>query len=272
MRAQIGDIETAWHDVGIGPPVVLIHGLADDHRAWRRVAGRLMLDHRVILYDLRGHGRSSLGQADGRLAQLGGDLLALCDALHLERATLAGFSLGGTIAMRAAIDAPDRVAALALVATSSRVGGAAQGWYLERAAMVDDGDERLRDTLDQDTADVYRARPDETPAGLRIRRSSTQDPRGYANACRAMAALREHALDDQLAMITAPTAILAGDQDQHCPPRAAEIIAERIAGSDVEVLPGAGHPLPIERPDETAEAIRRITAAAAAGPAPAAGV
>jgi pimeloyl-ACP methyl ester carboxylesterase len=80
-----------------------------------------------------------------------------------------------------------------------------------------------------------------------------------------MAALREHPLDDELAHITSPTTILAGDQDQHCPPRAAEIIAERIAGSGLEILPGAGHPLPVERPDETAEAIRRITAAAAAG-------
>jgi pimeloyl-ACP methyl ester carboxylesterase len=264
MRAQTGDIETSWHDVGIGPPVVLIHGLADDHRAWRRVAGRLMLDHRVILYDLRGHGESSLGAPDGRLAQLGGDLIGLCDALAIERCTLAGFSLGGTIAMRAAIDAPERVAALALVATSSRVGRAAQGWYLERAAMVDDRDERLRETLDQDTADVYQARPEETDAGLHVRRSSTRDPRGYANACRAMADLRDHALDDELGRITAPTTILAGDRDQHCPPRAAEIIAERVAGSGLEILPGAGHPLPVERPDETADAIRRITAAAGA--------
>jgi 3-oxoadipate enol-lactonase len=265
MRAQTGDFQTAWHDVGVGPPVVLIHGLADDHRAWRRVAGRLMLDHRVILYDLRGHGESTLGSPEGQLAQLGGDLLALCDALELERCVLAGFSLGGTIAMRAAIDAPERVAALALVATSSRVGGAAQSWYLERAALVDDGDDRLRDTLDQDTADVYQARPEETQAGLHIRRASTRDPRGYANACRAMAALREHPLDDELARVAAPTTILAGEVDQHCPPRAAEIIAARIPGSGVEVLPGAGHPLPVERPDETAEAIRRIAAATATG-------
>jgi 3-oxoadipate enol-lactonase len=264
MRIRTGDVETAWHDVGVGPPVILIHGLADDHRAWRRVTAELMLDHHVILYDLRGHGGSSLGTPDGRLAQLGGDLLALCDALSLGRCVLAGFSLGGTIAMRAAIDGPERVAGLALVATSSRVGRAAQEWYLERAAMVEQHDPGLRDTLDRDTADVYRARPGETAAGLHIRRASTHDPRGYGNACRAMAALREQPLDAELTRITAPTAILAGDADQHCPPRAAEIIAQRIGGSRLEVLPGAGHPLPVERPDEVAEAIRRITAAAGA--------
>lgn len=264
MRVRTGDIETAWHDVGIGPPVLLIHGLADDHRAWRHVAGRLMLDHRVILYDLRGHGESSLGAASGRLEQLADDLRGLCDALRIDRAVLAGFSLGGTVAMRVAIDAPDLVAALALVATSSRVGRAAQAWYLERAAMVDEHDERLRATLDQDTAEVYRQRPQEIDAGLLIRRASTRDPRGYANACRAMAALRERPLDDELGRIAAPTVILAGEHDQHCPPRAAEMIASRISGAGLQTLTGAGHALPVERPDEVAEAIRGAAAAGAA--------
>lgn len=260
MRTIVNDIETSWYEVGTGAPVILIHGLADDHRAWRRVVGRLMLDHRVIPYDLRGHGGTSLGDADGTLVQLGSDLLALCDALELERVCLAGFSLGGTIAMRAALDGPDRVASLALIGTSSRVGRAAQAWYLQRARMVDGHDPELVRTIDSDTEDVYRNRPDEVPAGLVIRRNSTSDPRGYANACRAMAALGQQPLDDELPRISAPTVVLAGDADQHCPPKAAEIIAARISGAQVTVLPDTGHPLPVERPDEVAEAIRLVAA------------
>jgi 3-oxoadipate enol-lactonase len=260
MQVTAGDIAVRWWEVGEGDPVVLIHGLADDHRAWRRVAGRLMLDHRVILYNLRGHGGTELGAADGTLVQLGDDLLALCDALQLTRPTLAGFSLGGTIVMRAALDAPERVGPLALVATSSRVGRAARPWYAERAEMVERDDPQLRATLDADTADVYRARPEETEAGLLIRRSATADPRGYANACRAMAALGEQPLDDELPRIAAPTVVLAGEADQHCPPRAGEIIAQRIDGSRLVVYPGAGHPLPVERPDEVAAAIAEIAA------------
>lgn len=251
----------ASYEVGRGDPVVLIHGLADDHRAWRRVVGELMLAHRVLLYDLRGHGRSALGDADGTLEQLSADLVALLDALAIERATLAGFSLGGTIAMRTAIDRPDRVAALALVGTSSRVNGAAREWYEERAALVERDDPRLRATLDDDTADVYRARPEEIADGLRIRRESTADPRGYANACRAMAGLNARPLDPELDVIEAPTVVLAGAADQHCPPRAAEIITGRIAGSELIVLPDTGHPLPVERPVEVADAIARIAAA-----------
>jgi pimeloyl-ACP methyl ester carboxylesterase len=255
MRAAVNGTELAWFEAGRGEPVVLIHGLADDHRAWRRVVAPLMLTRRIIMYDFRGHGESALGEADGTLAQLGDDLAGLMDGLGLDRATVAGFSLGGTIAMRAAIDHPERIGALALVGTSSRVNRAARGWYEERAALVDRGDPDLRETLDADTRDVYRNRPEEIPDGLVIRRQSTADPRGYANACRAMASLNAAPLDDELSAIAVPTVILAGDADQHCPPRAGEIIAERVGGSVLRVLPATGHPLPVERPAEVAAAI-----------------
>lgn len=255
MRTHADTDEVAWFTVGRGEPVVLVHGLADDHRAWRWVVAPLMLTRRVILYDFRGHGESALGAADGTLAQLGDDLVGLLDALGIARATVAGFSLGGTIAMRAAIDHPDRIEALALVGTSSRVNRVAREWYEARADMVDRADSALRNTLDEDTHDVYRNRPDQIPDGLTIRRQSTTDPRGYANACRAMASLNEAPLDDELSAITVPTVVLAGDVDQHCPPRAAEIIAERIAHSTLAVLADTGHPLPVERPTEVASAI-----------------
>ena len=250
----------ARYEVGRGEPVVLVHGLADDHRAWRRVVAPLMLTRRVVLYDLRGHGNSPLGDADGSLAQLGADLVEVLDDAGIERATIAGFSLGGTIAMRAAIDAPDRVSALALIGTSSRVNSAARGWYEERAALVENGDPELRATLDKDTEDVYRNRPEEIEAGLRIRRESTTDPAGFANACLAMASLNEGPLDPELTAIKAPTVIVAGDADQHCPPRASEIIAEQIDGSTMRVLEDTGHPLPVERPDEVAAAIKEVSA------------
>src|SRR3954466_941477 len=163
-----------------------------------------MLTRRVVLYDLRGHGGSPPGQADGSLAPPGADLGEVLGDAGLDRAVIAGFSLGGTIAMRAAIDAPERVAGLALVGTSSRVNKAARGWYEERAAMAERDAPELPKTLDGDTEDVYRNRPDEIEAGLRIRRESTADPRGFANACLAMARLNEHPLDDDAAPIPAP--------------------------------------------------------------------
>src|SRR5579872_1782781 len=249
------DIEVSWYEVGRWAPVVLIHSLADDHRAWRKALPDLVLSRRVLLYDLRGHGATTLGQADGTLQQLGDDLIAWMDAIGLQKATIAGFSLGGTIAMRAAIDHPERITALALIATSSRVGKAAAEWYRLRAEMVVRNDPALRDTLDADTAQVYGNRPAEVPDGLEIRRSSTRDPRGYANACRAMEGLNARPLDPELGEIRARTLVVAGSADANCPPRAAEIIAAGIAGSRLEIVDDAGHTIPVEHGGRIAELI-----------------
>lgn len=255
MLARCNDIDVACFEAGRGEPLILVHGLADDHRAWRRTLPDLLLRHRVLMYDLRGHGQTTLGLPDGTLRQLGADLVALMDASGIDRAAIAGFSLGGTIAMRVAIDHPERVGALALVATSSRVGRSASDWYRQRVEMVERNDPHLRDTLDQDTADVYAESPDELEEGLLIRRQSTADPRGYGNACAAMAALNASPLDPELDRITAPTLIIASDLDKHCPPKAAEIIAAGIKASRLEVIPGAGHPIPVEKPRDLAHSM-----------------
>ena len=255
MRARCRDLEVAWFEAGRGEPLVLVHGLADDHRAWRRALPELMLRHRVVLYDLRGHGETTLGSPDGTLRQLGGDLVALLDALQIRRADIAGFSLGGTIAMRVGIDHPERVGKLALVATSSRVGRSAAVWYRQRVEMVASADPQLREILDRDTADVYAEAPAELEEGLLIRRQSTADPRGYANACAAMGALNAAPLDPELGRITSPTLIVASDRDRHCPPKAAEIIAAGIAGGRMEIVPGAGHAIPVEQPQALAALI-----------------
>src|SRR5919199_1749749 len=235
MQARCGDIEIAWYEVGRGEPLILIHGLADDHRAWRKVLPWLTMRHRVILYDFRGHGGTTLGQPDGTLRQLSTDLVALIDTLAVDKATLVGFSLGGTIAMRTAIDRPERVERLVAVATSSRVGRQAAEWYEQRPRLVDSGSDDLVPTLEEDAADVYGNAPAELADGLAIRRQSTADPRGYGNACRAMARLNPEPLDPELARISAPTLVVAADRDQHCPPRAAEIIAQAVAGARLEI-------------------------------------
>jgi 3-oxoadipate enol-lactonase len=260
MRATCNDIEVAWFEVGRGEPLVLVHGLGDDHRAWRRSLPDLALRHRVILYDLRGHGQTSLGEPDGTLRQLGDDLVGLMDAIAVDRADVAGFSLGGTIAMRVGIDHPHRIRRLALVATSSRVGRSAADWYRQRLEMVERKDPLLRQTLDRDIADVYAEAPAELEEGLLIRRQSTSDPRGYGNACAAMAGLNAAPLDPELHAITAPALIVASEKDRHCPPRAAEIIASGIDGSRLEILPDAGHAIPVERPRELASLINSFLA------------
>jgi pimeloyl-ACP methyl ester carboxylesterase len=255
MRIHCRDIEVACYEWGSGEPLVLVHGLADDHRAWRKVLPWLALGHRVVAYDLRGHGETSLGGADGTLAQLGEDLVALLDALELGRVDLCGFSLGGTIVMRAAIDHPERVNRLLPTATSSRVGRAAAGWYRERVELGEQGAARVQATLEEDTRQQFENATDELPAHWRIRRESTADPGGYLNGCRAMVGLSEQPLDPELERIQARTRVIAAELDRNCPPVAAEIIVDRIPGAGLVVIPGSGHQVEVEKPAELSAAI-----------------
>jgi 3-oxoadipate enol-lactonase len=255
VRTDCRDIEVAWFEWGRGEPLLLVHGLGDDHRAWRRTLAWLAVDRRVIAYDLRGHGQTSLGDAAGTLAQLGADLVALQDALGLERADLCGFSLGGTVVMRVAIDHPDRVGRLLPVATSSRVGRAAVPWYQERARLALAGAERLHPVLEQDTREQLSGDPGQAADHWTIRRQATADPRGFANGCQAMARLQAEPLDPELGAVQAPTLAIAAERDSLCPPRASEIIAAGIPGARVEVIPGSGHQVEVERPAELSRAI-----------------
>src|SRR5260370_37509128 len=108
----------------------------------------------------------------------------------------------------------------------------------------------LRATLEGGAADVYAQAPSELDDGLLIRRESTADPRGYGNACAAMAALNAAPLDPELRHISAPTLIVASELDRHCPPKAAELIAAGIKGSRVEAIAPPGHPIPRAQPRE----------------------
>ena len=255
MLLTCRDIDVAWFEWGRGEPLVLVHGLADDHRTWRKTLSWLALERRVIAYDLRGHGQTSVGSADGTLGQLGGDLVALLDALDLESADLCGFSLGGTVVMRAAIDNPSRVGRLVPVATSSRVGHVAAPWYEERAALADQGVEALAPVLEHDTRQQFADEGAEFAQHWSIRRQSTADPRGFANACRAMSRLHTEPLDPELPGIQAPTLVISADRDFLCPPKAGEIIAAAIPGARLEVLAGTGHQVPVERPADLSRAV-----------------
>src|SRR5438309_11208388 len=75
VRARCGDLEVSWAEWGRGEPLVLVHGLGDDHRAWRRTLAWLALHRRVIAYDVRGHGETSIGDPDGTVGQLARDLV-----------------------------------------------------------------------------------------------------------------------------------------------------------------------------------------------------
>ena len=98
-----------------GPVVVLVHGLGLNRHMWRWQTAALVQRYRVVTYDLYGHGNSPLPPAAPSLSLFSGQLLALLDDLRIDKAAVAGFSLGGMIVRRFAMDHPDRLWALAIL-------------------------------------------------------------------------------------------------------------------------------------------------------------
>lgn len=117
---ELGDIEVNYSRHGSGPPVVLLHGLAEDHQSWDGVADRLRC-FTVYALDLRGHGQTTAGEGAGTLAQLSGDLDAFLRNVT-GPAAVVGYSLGGTIGLRAATEPGTLIVHLIAIATSSVVG------------------------------------------------------------------------------------------------------------------------------------------------------
>jgi 3-oxoadipate enol-lactonase len=138
-----------YEEAGEGPAVVLVHGGLGDLRMWDGVVPLLAASHRVVRFDVRGFGRSDAPAGEFSPHE---DLRALLDGLGIESAALVGLSLGGRIVLDAALELPERVSALVLVAPGvnglplegvyseeqdREFGEALAGGDLERAAAID---------------------------------------------------------------------------------------------------------------------------------------
>ena len=244
------------HFVAEGPPdapaLVLGPSLGTSLAVWDAQASALARHHRVVRWDLPGHGGSAatlVGErvTVGDLAEL---VLALADHLGLERFAYAGISIGGAVGAELAVRRPERVESLALVCSSARF-GEPQGW-LDRAAKVRrDGTEFLAaSAAGRWFTPEFRG---EAVASL-IADQRAADPTGYAACCEALAA---YDLRGELGRISAPTLVVAGREDTATPPSHARELVDGIAGAGLVEIPGAGHLAPVEQPWVVLDALRR---------------
>jgi len=253
--ARLGDIDVAWRPFGSGRTIVLVHGLAQDHRMWAAIQQELV-DHATVAYDVRGHGRTSLGAADGTLAQLGDDLVAMLT--QTGPAVCVGFSLGGAIALWAASERPDLVEGVVAVATSSVVGSAAAAAMAEHIAAVESNDPAtIRTLMRDDTLSQLGGAPVDPDPIADERVEAIHDPRGYVNGARAVLSMRDVSLHDRLPRITAPVLVVSGEHDSWCPRRAAELIMGQLQHASFVELAGVGHLVTDTDPSALTNVVRR---------------
>lgn len=256
-RVRIGDLSLNYEREGEGTDLVLIHGLGGDLHAWDADVPALARCHRVLRFDLRGCGASDTPPGPYSPELFARDVEGLLSACAITEAHVLGISLGGVIAQRLALDHPSRLRSLVLVSTSSEVGAAAAAAWQRVAERVE------RHGLDARTADASRAfaaafvaAHPEVVAEI-SRRTAASDPRGYAEAARAASGYHWTA---ELARVTAPTLILQGLEDQLTPPGGSVKMSRVLPHARLLMVEGAGHNVPIERPEVFRASVLAFTA------------
>jgi pimeloyl-ACP methyl ester carboxylesterase len=151
--------------------------------------------------------------------------------------------MGGVIAQRFALDFPEMVQGLILIASSCTVGRPGVAFFNNRIEQATQGGLKAITLITEDDASGCFSIDDEQliEEYRQLRTAAVKDVNGYLNACRAMLRLADEPMMSELGAIDCPTMVLAGELDPYCPPRASEIITEAIAGAELTVIPGAGH-------------------------------
>lgn len=252
---RVGELDVAYSAAGAGSPVVFIHGLAENHRTWW-VQQRDCPDLRTYAYDLRGHGGTSLGEAEGTLEQLGGDLVRFLETVT-GPATVVGFSLGGTVALWAAAHRDDLVTRVVALGTSSVVGRAAADFYATRIGQATDvSSPEFREALHADTAVALAVEHEEIADIVSDRLAAVGTGAGYANAATAMASLNQTPLTPLLPNVQAPVDVVTATEDTLCPPKAAKIICDALPTATYHEIEGAGHLMNIDNPNAVTAIVR----------------
>jgi pimeloyl-ACP methyl ester carboxylesterase len=232
---------------GSGPPLLLGHSLLCDSTMWAGVAPVLANTRTVINIDFRGHGASvTPGPYD--FDDLVGDWLAVMDREGIERAVLCGLSMGGMTAMRLAMRAPDRVAALILIDSNA----ARETWFrrfkygilariFAKKGMTAGLRAKVAPIMFGTTTAAERPELIEAFAETINRFDREQ----IAHAIRAVNG-RDPIGD--ISVIEAPTLVMVGAEDQATPPFRSEFIHQHIRGSTLVTIPEAGHLSALEQP------------------------
>jgi pimeloyl-ACP methyl ester carboxylesterase len=240
---------------GEGAPVVFLHGFPLSGQLWTETVQALRADHRCIVPDLRGHGKSeATPTADmGTYAE---DVVALLDAVGESRpVAVVALSMGGYVAFEMVRRYPERVRALALVDTragpDSPEGARGRRQTAERVLREGSGfvaDDMERKLFARDADPELRRRWRDIMAST--------PPVGVAAALLAMAERPDSI--PTLEELGIPVLIVVGEEDAITPPEEARRMQRACPSATLEIVPGAGHMTPVERPEEFAGILRRF--------------
>jgi len=251
---------------GAGAPLLLLHGFTGSHRSWPREAvDRLAERRRVVLVDLPGHGESDAPESPARFAfaAVVADLTDLLDALAIPSAIWAGYSMGGRLALGAGLLAPEYVSGLVLESASPGISDS-----VERTARRS-SDARIADRLENGGIEAFvsdwesmplfasqATLPDTVRTAQREQRLSN-DPAALAACLRGLGVGMQPSLWEGLPHLDCSALLIVGSED----PKFVELnrrMSKEMRGATLAIVPGAGHNVHLERPEEWAALVEGI--------------
>ena len=241
------------------PILVLANSLGTTLDMWDGQASALREHFRLLRYDHRGHGDSTVPDGPYELDDLGRDVLALLGRLEIENFSFCGLSLGGMVGMWLASHAPERVDRLVLCCTSAKL-GPPENWSSRASTVRAEGLEAIADaTMGRWFTDEFLDKDPET-VGWARRMLRGIPPEGYAGCCEA---IRDMDLTAKLGDIEAATLVIAGADDEAITLDHMELIRDSIPDARLEVIQQAAHLANVEQPGAVMQAILEHLAPAA---------
>ncbi|MFD1838050.1 3-oxoadipate enol-lactonase [Paracidovorax cattleyae] len=228
------------------PALVFSNSLGTTLEMWDAQAERFARTHRVVRYDTRGHGGSEVSPGPYTFDQLGGDVVALLDALGIARASFCGISMGGFTGLWLGVHAPQRLERLVVANSAAKI-GTAEGWTTRAAMVREKGAAGMAELAASSPGrwftDAFAAAQPEV-----VRRAqgwiAGVDPEGYAGCCEALA---QADLRAAIGGIAVPTLLIAGAADPVTTVADTQAMQAAIAGARVAELP-ASHLSNLEAP------------------------
>lgn len=260
IKIAEADYSVNYDDFGpvYAPAVIFIHGFPFDKSMWNHQLELLKGNYRVIAYDVRGHGGSLSSRTDLSLDLFVEDLVNFMNSLQLSKATLCGLSMGGYIALHAIEKYPERFNALVLCGTQcsaddakTKKARAEKCEFVKTKGIEEYADASLKNLF---AATSFTARKEEVRA---VRKMITNNsPEFICNVLTALAERKETC--SGLSVIKVPVMILVGKEDKITPPSEAEFLHFNIKGSEMHVLPYAGHLANLENTHEFNEHLKKF--------------
>ncbi|MGA2415917.1 MAG: 3-oxoadipate enol-lactonase [Candidatus Sulfotelmatobacter sp.] len=247
----LGEWKTHYALSGDGEDVlVLSNSLGTDFSMWDPQLVELEKKVRVLRYDTRGHGKSSVTPGGYSIEQLGRDVLGLLDSLRIERAHFCGLSMGGMIGIWLGIHAPGRLYRLVLCNTAARI-GSKEMWNARIATVDKDGMKPVAAAVIERwfTPGFRAAFPDEVATAQSMLENTS--PEGYAACC---AAIRDMDQRDAVSQISLPTLVIYGASDAVIPLPDAHFLTQQIRGAR-ELELAAAHLSNLEQAEEFTHAV-----------------